>query len=129
MGEAIALVTSYLGAIVVCVDINSIANENVVLEILKRGGQGFAYTCDVTSNEQVQRTVDVIERRVGEIAMYFHCCSVPSPRTYTTPAPPIQDTINLSLMSHFWVSLSDERSRFCFCECIDQTRFYFMSTY
>lgn len=88
----------------ICVDVNSIGNESTVKQIRIDGGQAYAYTCDVTSRDNVQRTVQSIEREISPITMVFHCCGVPSPRTYTTNSPPaIQDTINVSIMSHFWV--------------------------
>lgn len=81
----------------------SVGNEATVKQIRIDGGQSFAYTCDVTLKDQVSRTIQCIEQEVGPISMLFHCCGVPSPRTYTNNPPAIQDTINVSIMSHFWV--------------------------
>lgn len=94
-----------LGATVICVDVNSIDNEGTVKKIRIDGGQAFAYTCDVTNKDQVSRTIQAIEREVAPITMLLHCCGVPSPRSYTNNSPTaIQETINVSIMSHFWVS-------------------------
>lgn len=104
VGQEIASQLGLLRACVVCVDINSVKNEATVRQIRIDGGQAFAYSCDVTSNEEVVRIIQTIEREVSAITMLFHCCGVPSPRTYTNNPPAIHDTINVSVMSHFWVN-------------------------
>lgn len=106
IGQAIAVQLGLLGAAVICVDVNSIGNESTVKQIRINGGHAFAYTCDVTSSDQVKHTIEAIERDISAVTMLFHCCGVPSPRSYTTNEPPaIQETINVSILSHFWVSL------------------------
>lgn len=105
IGQEIAIELGLLGAVVVCVDVKSIGNEGTVKQIRINGGQAYAYTCDVKSSDQVDRTIQSIERDVSAITMLFHCCGVPSPRTYTDAHPPaVQETINTSIMSHFWVN-------------------------
>lgn len=105
IGQALSVQLGLLGATVICVDVNSIGNEGTVKQIRIDGGQAFAYTCDVTSKEHVSRTIQAIEREISPITMLLHCCGVPSPRTYTNNPPAIQDTINVSIMSHFWVNI------------------------
>lgn len=106
IGQAISIQLGLLGAVVICVDLNSIGNEGTVKQIRIAGGQAFAYTCDVTDRELVQRTIQSVERDISPLTMLFHCCGVPSPRTYTNNPPAIQDTINVSIMSHFWVRIA-----------------------
>lgn len=101
---------SQAGAVVVCVDVNSVDNEATVKQIRIAGGHAFPFTCDVTNSEQVAKTVQTIEREVSAITMLFHCCGVPSPRSYTHEPPAIQETINVSIMSHFWVSFWDKET-------------------
>lgn len=92
-----------LGAKVACVDINSIDNDTLVKSINSSGYIAHAFECDLTNKNDVIRTTNAIEKRFGYITILFHCCGVPSARSLITEPPPIQTTLNLSVISHFWV--------------------------
>lgn len=92
-----------LGAKVACVDINSSENDMLVKSINGSGYVAHAFECDLTNKNDIIRTINAIEKRFGQITMFFHCCGVPSPRSLITDPPPIQATLNLSVVSHFWV--------------------------
>lgn len=104
IGRELCLEMASIGAEVVCLDVNSVGNESTVKKIRMQKGKAHAYTCDVTSREAVLKTVRTIEKDVGPISVLIHCCGVPSPRSYSSEAPPIRDTLNVSIVSHFWVS-------------------------
>lgn len=104
VGRELALQLAKLGALPVCLDINHVDNQKLVKEIRELGHEAFGYTCDVTSKDQVEHVIDAIDKDVGDISMYFHCCGVPSPRSLVTEPPPIQVTMDVSIVSHFYVS-------------------------
>lgn len=103
VGRDLAFQLAELGAKVACVDINSADNDILVKNINSSGFIAHAFECDVTNKNDVIRTTTAIEKTFGHITMLFHCCGVPSPRTLVTEPPSIQETLNLSVISHFWV--------------------------
>lgn len=103
IGREISLELALLGAEVVCIDINSVGNEATVKQIRMNRGKAHAFTCDVTNKELVNKTIKTIEQDVGPISMLFHCCGLPSPRSYSSEPPPIQTTLDVSVVSHFWL--------------------------
>lgn len=101
VGREIAIQLAEQGAVPICLDFNEPDNKALVKSLRDRGYEAFGYTCDVTDKEQVHKTIDFIDREVGDITMYLHCCGVPSPRSLVTEPPPIQDTMAISIVSHF----------------------------
>lgn len=49
--------------------------------------------------------MNVIQSELGEVTMLFHCCSIPSPRALVQDPPEIRHTIDLTILSHFWVNI------------------------
>ncbi|XP_067008992.1 17-beta-hydroxysteroid dehydrogenase 13 isoform X2 [Anabrus simplex] len=107
IGKELAIQFAALGAKVVCWDINEEANKCTVKEIanLEVGSrQAYAYTCDVADREQVMKTGALVRKEVGDVTILVHCCGVPSPRSLVSkPAPEIRKTMDVSIMSHFWI--------------------------
>ncbi|XP_055380539.1 17-beta-hydroxysteroid dehydrogenase 13-like [Condylostylus longicornis] len=104
IGRALAQLTAKLGATVVCLDINIKDNKSLVEEIRNFGGIAYEYTCDVTSQENVSNTIANIKKELNtNITMMFHCCGIPSIRKYSTQPPPLRSTMDLSILSHFWL--------------------------
>lgn len=108
IGREIAIQLAELGAIPICLDIDQVENKALVKSLRDQGFEAFGYTCDIRERENVRRTIEFIDREVGDISMYFHCCGVPSPRSLVSNPPPLQETMNISVLSHFYVSF------FCF---------------
>ncbi|KAL9696447.1 hypothetical protein quinque_016026 [Culex quinquefasciatus] len=102
VGRDLAIQLAELGAKVACIDINSTDNDILVKGINDSGYIAHGFECDVTNKNDVIRTTSAIEKKFGHVTMLFHCCGVPSPRSIVTEPPPIQTTLNLSVISHFW---------------------------
>lgn len=51
--------------------------------------------------------MNLIKNELGDITMLFHCCGLPSPRTLVQASSEVRDTMDLSVISHFWVSSFD----------------------
>ncbi|XP_053696560.1 17-beta-hydroxysteroid dehydrogenase 13-like isoform X1 [Sabethes cyaneus] len=103
VGRDLAFQLAEQGAKVACVDINTTDNDALVRSINSTGYIAHAFECDVTNKNDVIRTTNAIEKTFGPITMLFHCCGVPSPRSLITDAPSIQATLELSVVSHFWL--------------------------
>lgn len=59
----------------------------------------------ITTVQQVAHTVNAIKSEMGVVTMLFHCCSIPSPRALLQDSPAIKNTIDLAIISHFWVTI------------------------
>jgi hypothetical protein len=54
----------------------------------------------------VIKVADRIIREVGSVTVVINCCNLPSPRVLTeSPAADVRKTLDVGVMSHFWVSL------------------------
>lgn len=133
MGRELALQLCQLGVAVACVDINAESCEATVQQALQLHGTCKRYQCDVRDKDavhihicfysyfygitilswfqiivvkQVAHTTELIKDHLGEITMLFHCCGLPSPRALTQEPPEIRVTMDLCVISHFWVSIS-----------------------
>ncbi|KAK2580545.1 hypothetical protein KPH14_007678 [Odynerus spinipes] len=103
VGREIAIQLSQLGVTVACVDIN-VENCNITVQrALQLSGNARPYICDITDKDQVARTVATIISEIGEVTMLFHCCGVPSPHSLIRDPPEIRQTIDVSVLSHFWL--------------------------
>lgn len=103
LGREVAIQLSQLGATIACVDIN-VENCNVTVQrSLQLSGNAKPYICDVTNKDQVSYIVALIISEVGEITMLFHCCSVPSLHSLIQDPPKIRQTIDISVLSYFWL--------------------------
>jgi NAD(P)-dependent dehydrogenase (short-subunit alcohol dehydrogenase family) len=90
---------------VICIDIQSPDHETTSKLVNESGGAAFYYQCDITSRDQVERTIESIEKDVGDITMLYHCCSLPSPRSVVNNPPSVKRTIDVSVTSYFYVSV------------------------
>ncbi|CAG9581058.1 unnamed protein product [Danaus chrysippus] len=104
IGRDLAIQLSYLGATVICVDINEINNSKTVAYIKRKGGDAFMYTCDITKKENVDDLAQKVKTELGFVSMLFYCCGIPSPRSLLmTPNEDIHGTLDLTLTSYFWL--------------------------
>ncbi|KAF5303529.1 hypothetical protein FQR65_LT08228 [Abscondita terminalis] len=104
IGKELALQYADLGATVVCVDINSNTNKNTVTEIKKKGKVAFGYQCDVTKRNKVFQTIEKIQKEVGEISILINSAGFLNCQAIVDcKGEEIQKTIDVNLMSHFWV--------------------------
>ncbi|XP_021192123.3 epidermal retinol dehydrogenase 2 isoform X1 [Helicoverpa armigera] len=104
VGRELSIQLANLGAIVLCVDKNTVSNEETVDCIKRKGGSAISYTCDITRRENVQALASQLKKDVGFVSMLFYCCGIPSPRSLLTQPPQdIHDTLDLTLTSYFWL--------------------------
>lgn len=91
----------------ICVDIEAPELETTSKKVIGFGGSAFYFQCDITNKNQVERTINRIEKEIGDITMLFHCCSLPSARSLVHSPSSDKQTIEVSVTSYFYVS-------FCF---------------
>ncbi|XP_061938433.1 17-beta-hydroxysteroid dehydrogenase 13 isoform X1 [Apis cerana] len=103
IGRELAIHLCQLGVNVACVDINIENCSNTVQLASKSLGIAKMYICNITHKDEVAHTVNVIQSELGEVTMLFHCCSIPSPRALVQDPPEIRHTIDLTILSHFWL--------------------------
>ncbi len=103
VGREMAVQLAQLGANVACVDLNAENCQATANRALQLSGTAKSYICDVTNEKQVAATVQAIRIELGEVTMLFHCCGVPSPRTLAQDPVEIKSTIDLAILSHFWL--------------------------
>jgi len=103
LGRELCYKLGSLESTVVCIDIQSSEQEITSKQVNEAGGRAFYYQCDITSKDQVDKTVGTIVRERGEINMLYHCCSLPSPRTVVNNPPTVKQTIDVSVTSYFYL--------------------------
>ncbi|CAK9815287.1 Epidermal retinol dehydrogenase 2 [Anthophora plagiata] len=103
IGRELAIHLCQLGVNVACVDIN-VQNCNTTVQLASKSkGIAKVYICNITDKDKVADTVNSIKFELGEVTMLFHCCSIPSPRALLQDPPEIKHTIDLTVISHFWL--------------------------
>ncbi|XP_033334958.1 17-beta-hydroxysteroid dehydrogenase 13 isoform X2 [Megalopta genalis] len=100
IGKELAFLLSKWGVNVACIDTvdgHIIPDEYALGEIRP-------YICNITNKERLINTVASIQARFGDITMLFYC-SIPSPASLlqNNPDPDVTHTINLTIISYFWL--------------------------
>ncbi|CAK9828714.1 Epidermal retinol dehydrogenase 2 [Anthophora retusa] len=103
IGRELAIHLCQLSVNVACVDINVQSCNTTVQLASKSKGIAKVYICNITDKDKVADTVNSIKFELGEVTMLFHCCSIPSPRAMLQDPPEIRHTIDLTVISHFWL--------------------------
>lgn len=106
LGRELAFKLAALDATVICIDLQKADQEMTSKTVVDLGGSAFYYQCDVTSKEQVEKTMSEIMSEIGKVTMLYTCCSLPSPRSVVTNPPSVRQTIDTSVTSYFYVSVA-----------------------
>ncbi|XP_018050707.1 PREDICTED: 17-beta-hydroxysteroid dehydrogenase 13-like isoform X2 [Atta colombica] len=103
IGKELALQLCQFGVVVACVDINTETCTATVQRAQQLHGICKSYQCDVRNKDAVVQIVNLIKIELGNITMLFHCCGLPSPRALIQESSEVRDTMDLSIISHFWL--------------------------
>lgn len=106
LGRELAFKLAALDATVICIDLQKSDQEMTSKTVTDLGGTAYYYQCDVTSKEQVEKTMNEIMTDIGKVTMLYTCCSLPSPRSVLTNPPSVRQTIDTSVTSYFYVSVA-----------------------
>jgi all-trans-retinol dehydrogenase (NAD+) len=92
------------GCKVICLDIDEKNNKQIVKE-LNAGSPNtaFAYTCDVTKREDVQKIAQKIKTDVGTVTVLINNAGIMPTRSISEHTHEvIRRVIDVNLMSHYW---------------------------
>tara|TARA_B100000530_G_scaffold74076_1_gene43802 strand:+ start:3113 stop:3931 length:819 start_codon:yes stop_codon:yes gene_type:complete len=76
LGAGIAKILAKQGAVISLLDINSSNLQKTKNEIEELGNKIFTYTCDVTNQNQVKETIELIEKEMNEIHILVNSAGV-----------------------------------------------------
>lgn len=90
---------------VACIDINRVTcNTTVEMAQISAAGIAKMYICNITDKDEVAHTVQCIRSELGEITMFFHCCSMPRSQILLQSEkdqPEVKHAIDLTILSYF----------------------------
>ncbi len=76
IGKAIAEVFAKQGSTVCIVELNKIAAEGTLNNILSKKGKAKVYSCNVSNQAEVKQTVDAIVNEFGRVDILVNCAGV-----------------------------------------------------
>ncbi len=76
LGEATAYAFAEVGCVVVCVDINGEGAERVRRELVRQGGDGISFSCDISNAQAVFGVVQAVEEQFGRLDIVVNCAAV-----------------------------------------------------
>ncbi len=109
MGRSMALKFAEEGCSVAIADIAIKEAEDAIAEIKKKGGEGIAIKCDVTSGQQVSEAVDKVMKKYGKIDILVNNAGAIAPHV------PIEDLTEESWDKVLALNL---KSDFLFCKYV-----------
>lgn len=83
IGKAIAMLFAQQGAVVHLPELHKEAAIETLQEITNAGGQGYAYSCDITNPDQVAYTM----QEVGAFDLLINCAGIAHVGTATSTTP------------------------------------------
>nr|XP_058954947.1 epidermal retinol dehydrogenase 2-like [Pocillopora verrucosa] len=105
IGRMMALKFAKLGATIVCVDINQMANDSTVQEIKDQGLSAYGYKCDCSSREDIYRVAELVKNDVGDVTILINNAGIVSGKKFLeTEDWMIQKTMEVNTMAHFWTN-------------------------
>ncbi|XP_050522464.1 short-chain dehydrogenase/reductase family 16C member 6-like [Daktulosphaira vitifoliae] len=105
IGKALALQLSQLCAKVVCVDINEKSNIETVNEInSKFKNKAYAYTCDISSLENVKQLGEKVKNEVGTVTILINNAGIMPCKPFNEQdEATIRKLFDINVFAHFWV--------------------------
>lgn len=105
IGRELAQQLAALGATVVCWDVNAETNRKTAEELVRRGHKAHAYTCDVSSREEVLRVAKQVQAEVGDVSVVVNNAGIMPCRPFLQhQAQEIRTIFDINVFAHFWVS-------------------------
>ncbi|XP_046855607.1 epidermal retinol dehydrogenase 2-like isoform X1 [Xenia sp. Carnegie-2017] len=105
LGRLMALRFASLGSTVVCVDINTQANESTANQIKSEDGKAFAFTCDCSSREDIYRVAEDIKASVGDVTILVNNAGIVSGKKFMDCSDGlIEKTFEVNTLAHYWTT-------------------------
>lgn len=86
---------------VICLDALLPEDEKTSKKINIKGGEAYYYRCNVGSEEDVLRVLNLINKEVGDITMFFNCYLFPDDGTIQETG---KEIIDRCIVGNFYVS-------------------------
>ncbi len=104
LGRSLAKKIARLHTRVVCLDVNTSANEDTVKEIKAAGGDAVAFTCDLSKREEIYKVADEIKAKVGNVDILVNNAGIVTGKKFLDSSDKaIELTMNVNTTSHFWL--------------------------
>lgn len=104
LGKSLSKKLAKLDTRVVCVDIDTKANEQTVKEIKEAGGSAFAFTCDLSKRENIYQVAAEIKEKVGQVDILVNNAGiVTGKKLLDSSDAAIERTMNVNCNAHFWL--------------------------
>lgn len=105
MGRELSLQMAKLGAKLILWDLNEKQNEQTAKMIRDKGGEAFAFTCDISDQEEVSETADQVRREVGHPDYVFNNAGTYEHKPFLSHSPQdIKRLVNVNLLGNLWVT-------------------------
>jgi len=103
LGKLLAQKFALLGAKVILVDIDEARNNETLQSIRQMQCKAFAYTCDISNENQVEELGDRVSREVGNVDILINNAGVMAAKSLMDlTSEQIRRTITINTLSHFW---------------------------
>ncbi|XP_015906214.1 protein dhs-3 [Parasteatoda tepidariorum] len=103
LGRQIAQKFALLGARLVLVDLNEVHNNETLHNIKQMQCKAYAYTCDVSNENQVEELADKVRRDVGDVDILINNAGVlPGKPLLELSSSQIKKTLEINTLAHFW---------------------------
>lgn len=104
IGKLMAKKFAQLGAKVICVDVNQIANSKTCAEIKNEGGDAIAFKCDLSKRDEIYSLAEDIIKNVGYPDILVNNAGIVTGKKFLeSPDEMIEKTFQVNSFSHFWV--------------------------
>ncbi|KAK7789584.1 hypothetical protein R5R35_009951 [Gryllus longicercus] len=104
IGRELAQQFADLGATIVSWDINAKSNEETVQGLRKQGFKAYAYTCDVSSREEVLRVAEQVKKEVGDVTILVNNAGIMPCKPLANHNPnEITRMFDINVFAHFWM--------------------------
>ncbi|KAF8795766.1 Protein dhs-3 like protein [Argiope bruennichi] len=104
LGRLLAQKFALLGAKVVLVDIDEVRNNETLQNIKSMQCKAYAYTCDVSNENQVEALADKVFREVGDVDILINNAGVlPGKPLFDLTNAQIKKTFAINSLSHMWM--------------------------
>ncbi|GFY43841.1 hypothetical protein TNIN_413181 [Trichonephila inaurata madagascariensis] len=103
LGRQIAQKLALLGARVVLVDVDEVRNNETLQNIKQMQCKAYAYTCDVSNENQVEELADKVFREVGDVDILINNAGVlPGKPLLELTNKQIKKTLDINTLAHMW---------------------------
>uniref|UniRef100_A0ACB8F6E7 Uncharacterized protein n=2 Tax=Sphaerodactylus townsendi TaxID=933632 RepID=A0ACB8F6E7_9SAUR len=102
-GRLLALEFAQRRATLVLWDVDSEGNENTAQKVRELGVRAYAYTCDVSRQEEVYAAAEKVRREVGDVTILVNNASIIAQKPILQcPDELLDRTMRTNCHAHFW---------------------------